>query len=225
MLGVPNMFLNNMHCITSFCIWCCWDEYVYDLMVQIWVIFLMYPNWLFIDYLICIKHINYFHKWYTWGYVTLGIKQMWYWQCDMYSLLSSLPCVLAGVMLDLKISISHVTLILFDEEIVTLKLKLTKKDNTYIRTLVHVATVTCWLHPTLNKFYLVLSCLVLSNKSKINQRNSDWLNHQQCDSWWLSSPWGAWSSTLGHQLYCLSRVCFVSRAEQGLSQWEQTLQI
>ena len=29
----------------------------------------------------------------------------------------------------------------------------------YSRTLAHVATVTCWLYPTLNKFYLILSYL------------------------------------------------------------------
>ena len=32
----------------------------------------------------------------------------------------------------------------------------------YCRTLAHVATVTCWLYPTLNKFYLILSYLILS---------------------------------------------------------------
>ena len=31
----------------------------------------------------------------------------------------------------------------------------------YSRTLAHVATVTCWLYPTLNKFYLILSYLIL----------------------------------------------------------------
>ena len=30
----------------------------------------------------------------------------------------------------------------------------------YSRTLAHVATVTCWLYPTLNKFYLILSYLI-----------------------------------------------------------------
>ena len=30
----------------------------------------------------------------------------------------------------------------------------------YSRTLAHVATVTCWLYPTLNKFYLILSYLM-----------------------------------------------------------------
>ena len=30
----------------------------------------------------------------------------------------------------------------------------------YSRTLAHVATVICWLYPTLNKFYLILSYLI-----------------------------------------------------------------
>ena len=39
----------------------------------------------------------------------------------------------------------------------------------YSRTLAHVATVTCWLYPTLNKFYLILSILTY-----LKHTNAQW---------------------------------------------------
>ena len=36
----------------------------------------------------------------------------------------------------------------------------------YSQTLAHVATVTCWLYPTLNKFYLILSFLIFIHTAK-----------------------------------------------------------
>ena len=42
----------------------------------------------------------------------------------------------------------------------------------YSRTLAHVATVTCWLYPTLNKFYLILSYLILHGLAPYSIRGS-----------------------------------------------------
>ena len=56
----------------------------------------------------------------------------------------------------------------------------------YSRTLARVATVICWLYPTLNKFYLILSYLILS-MSQVLWCNIVSLGHNQLTHWgWVT---------------------------------------